>query len=222
MNTNKLKDLVKKAMNELSWTVLEESKASGPLHIFTNPLARTHTIYRPEEVSVEGAERELLVLHELGHALLCERVHPFFSNGFPIAGLDPDMIPAVTPVLNTASDWFVGHWMMGFCRDEAIAALSREYDLTARMLDKGWSPNFNEFFVAVLIIAQSIKYLNAPAACEGILDAAVKAFLAVPPENPSLDRIEALINALLALGSPLQCRRISREDMEILEFYRPA
>jgi len=207
-------------MNELTWPAHEEVRPSGPLHIFSNPLARTHTIYRPEEAPGEGAEQEFLYLHELGHALLCERVHPFFSSGFPIAGLDQAMVPAVTPVLNAASDWFVGHWMMGFCHDEAVAALNKEYELTARMLDKGWSPDFDKFFVVVLIIAQSIRYLNAPAACSGILDAAVKAFLAVPPEKPSLRNIEALINSLLSLGSPLQCRHTNREDLEILEFYR--
>src|SRR5690349_21521452 len=151
MKTKKLKNLVKRALDELSWPVREEVQQSGPLIIFSDPVAKTHTIYRPADSPEEGPLPELLYLHELGHALLCERVHPFFSSGFPIAGLDKEMIPPVTPVLNTASDWFVGHWMTEFCHDVAIAELKKEHEATAEMMAKGGTPSVDKFFVAVLI-----------------------------------------------------------------------
>jgi len=86
MKTKQLKNLTKKARNELSWQVREEEQPSGPLRIYSDPVARTHAIFLPLEHPEGGPDQELAFLHELGHALLCERVHPFFSSGFPVAG----------------------------------------------------------------------------------------------------------------------------------------
>jgi hypothetical protein len=220
MNTKKLKNFVKKARGELSWTILEAAQESGPLRIFSDPVARTHTIFMSSSPTGEGPAQELLYLHELGHTLLCERVHPFFSSGFPLSGLDEGQVPAVSPVLNAVGDWFVGHWMMEFCHDVATAELKKEYEATALMMEKGDTTSLDKFFVAVLIIAQSVKYLKVPVECSGFLDSAVKAFLAVPPEKPSVRKFEILINSLLALGSPFQCRHVNSEGLDVLEFYR--
>ena len=220
MKTKKQKNLVKKIKGELSWEVRETAQESGPLRIFSDPVVRTHTIFLPMAPPDDGPAQELLYLHELGHALLCERVHPFFSSGFPITGLDEGQVPAVSLVLNAAGDWFVGQWMMEFFHDVAIDELKKEYAATAGMMEKGETPSIDKFFVAVLIIAQSIKYLKAPVECSGFLDTAVKAFLEVPPEKPSLRKIENLINSLLSLGSPFQCRHLAGEGQDLLEFYR--
>jgi hypothetical protein len=222
MNTKKLDNLVEKARGELSWPVQEVVQGSGPLRIVSDPVGRTHTLVLPSSTPEEDPVQELHYLHELGHALLCERVHPFFSGGFPIVGLDNEQLPAVSPALNAACDWFAGHWMMEFCQDVAMAELQQEYAATAKMMEKGETPSLEKFFVAVLIIAQSIKYLDATVECEGFLDSAVKAFLAVPPENPSLPKIVALINSLLSLGAPYQCRHVQMEGQDVLEFYRPS
>lgn len=220
MKIKKLKNLVKKAKDELAWPAREVAQEAGPVRIFSDPMARTHTIFMPTDPPEEGPVHELLFLHELGHALLCERVHPFFSSGFPITGLDKELFPAVSPVLNTASDWFVGHWLMEFSPEMAIAELEKEFEATSEMMDKRETPTLDKFFVAVLVIAQSIKYLKAPIECSGFLDSAVKAFLAVPPEKPSVRNIEELINSLLSLGTTLRCRHVSDEGQDVMEFYR--
>jgi hypothetical protein len=131
-----------------------------------------------------------------------------------------ELIPAVAPVLSAASDWFVGQWMMEFCPDVAIGELKNEYEATAEMMAKGETPGMDKFFVAVLITAQSIKYLKAPVECSGFLDSAVQAFLAVPPEKPSLRKLEELINRLLSLGAPFRCRHIISQEQDVMEFYR--
>jgi hypothetical protein len=220
MKTKKLKNLVKKAMGELSWPAREIAQPSGPLRIFSDPVERSHTIFIPADPPEDGQVPELLFLHELGHALLCERVHPFFSGGFPITGLEQRFVPAVTPLLNTAGDWFVGHWMTEFCREVAIVELEKEYEATAGMMDKGETPNVDKFFVAVLIIAQSIKYLKVQVECSGFLDSAVQAFLAIPPEKPTIGKFEELVNSLLALGSPFRCRHVASQGQDVMEFYR--
>jgi hypothetical protein len=220
MKTKKLKNLVKKAKEELTWQILEEKQASGPLRIFSDSAARTHTIFQSAEPPEGDQYYELSYLHELGHALLCERVHQFFSSGFPVMGLDTQLFPAVSPVLNTASDWFVGHWMMDFCHDVAMEELQKEFEATAEMMRKAETPDMEKFFVSVLIIAQSKKYLKAQVECSGFLDTVVQAFLAVPPEKPSLGNIEVLINSILSLGTPYQCRHRDSEGQDVMEFYR--
>jgi len=220
MQTNELKNLLKKAKGEIPWATQEVGQPSGPLRIFSDPVVRLHTIFLPVVPPEEGPSQELAYLHELGHALLCERVHPFFSSGFPIAGLEKGQVQAVAPVLYTASDWFVGHWMMEFCHDLAMDELKKEYEATAEMMGKGEPDSVEKFFVAVLIIAQSLKYLKVEVDCSGFLGSSVQAFLAVPPEKPSRENLELLVNKLLSLGAPYQCRHSQSEGYDVLEFYR--
>lgn len=222
MKAKKLKNLVNKARNELSWPVREVAQASGRLSIFSDPMACNHTLFLPAGQPETGQPEELIYLHELGHALLCERVHPFFSTAFPIEGLDAGLLPAVAPLLGTASDWFVGQWFMEFCPEVALAELKKEFAATAAMMDTGETPDVDRFFVAVLIIAQARMYLKERAECEGFLEAAVRAFLAVPPDKPTIGKLEELFNRLLALGAPYRCRRTSEEGRDVLAFYPAA
>jgi len=220
MKTKKLKNLVKKARGELAWTVRDAAEESVQPRIFSDPVDKTHTIYLPSPPPEKDPGHELLYLHELGHALLCERVHPFFASGFPIAGLEKEQFPAVGPVLSTASDWFVGHWLMEFCPELALAELHGEFEATAAMMAKGEPPNLDSFFVTVLITAQSVKYLKSAVNCAGFLDSAVQAFLAVSPDNPSVGKLIALINGLLSLGAPYRCRLANSQGLDVLEFFR--
>jgi len=222
MKTKKLKNLVKKAKGELVWTVREVAQESGPLRIISDPMDKSHTIYLPSPAPEKDPVFELLFLHELGHALLCERTHPFFASGFPIVGLEKEQIPAVGPVLSTASDWFVGHWLMEFCPELAMAELHDEFEAISEMMAHGETPGLDRFFVAVLITAQSIKYLKTTVNCSGFLDSAVQEFLAVPPDTPSVGKLVALINGLLSLGAPYRCRQVNSQGQDVLEFFRSA
>lgn len=222
MKTKKLKNLVKKAKGELAWTVNEvATQDCVQVRIFSDPMDKTHTIYLPSPLP-ESAVHEFLFLHELGHALMCERVHPFFASGFPIVGLEKEQIQAAAPVLSAASDWFIGHWLMEFCPELALAELQDEYEATAEMMARGETPGLDKFFVAVLITAQSIKYLKAAVECSGFLDSAVQAFLAVSPENPSVGKLVKLINRLLSLGAPYRCQQVTSKGQEVMEFFRSA
>jgi hypothetical protein len=219
METERLNNLVIKARGELSWTVHEVEREGGQLRIFSDPMEKTHTIYQPPPQTENSPVPELLFLHELGHALLCERVHPFFASGFPIYGLEQEQIQAVAPVLSAASDWFIGHWLMEFCPELALAELQDEYEATAEMMEKGETPSIDKFFVAVLITAQSKKYLKAEVECSGFLESAVQAFLAVSPDKPSVGKLVELINRLLSLGAPYRCRRVTSLEQEVMEFF---
>jgi hypothetical protein len=221
MKTKKLKNLVKKAKGQLVWTVREvETQEAVQRRIFSDPMDKVHTIYLPSPPPEENPANELLFLHELGHALMCERAHPFFASGFPIVGLEKEHLPGVAPVISSASDWFIGHWLMEFCPELALAELQDEYEATAEMMASGETPSLDRFFVAVLITAQSKKYLKAPVECSGFLDAAVQAFLAISPEVPSVGKLVELINELLSLGAPYRCRQVTSQGQEVMEFYR--
>jgi hypothetical protein len=220
MKTKKIRNLVKKARAELSWQVMEVQQESGTVHILSDPIEKTHYIFLPPETDETDPYRELLYLHELGHALMSERVHPFFGSVYPIVGLEERQGPAVRPVLNAVGDWFVGHWLTDFCPELADEELQKEFAATTEMLQNEQSPSVEKYFVAALIIAQSVKYLRVPDNCDGFLKKTVRAFLDVPPENPSVEKFELLINRLLALGAPLRCRRTSnQEGRDLLEFY---
>jgi len=220
MKTKTLKNLVNKARGEFVWAVREVAMESGPVQIFSDPMNKSHTIYLPTPPPENNPKHELVYLHALGHALLCERIHPFFASGFPIAGLEKEQLLAVGPMLSTASDWFVGHWLMEFCPELATAELHDEYEATAEMMARGETPNLDRFFVAVLIAAQSIKYLKTPINCSGFLEASVQTFLAVSPDTPSVEKLITLINGLLALGAPYRCRLMNNQGQDVLEFLR--
>jgi hypothetical protein len=222
MKTKKIKNLVKKARAELSWQVREVQQDSGLVRILSDPIEKTHFIFHPPEAAEADPVLELLYLHELGHALMCERVHPFFGSAYPIVGLEERLGVAVRPVLNAAGDWFMGHWLMEFCPELAREELQKEFEATTEMLQKEPTPTVEKYFVAVLIIAQAVKYLKVTDQCDGFLEKTVRAFLEVPPENPSDEKFELLINRLLELGAPLRCRRVKNEEgRDMLEFYPP-
>jgi hypothetical protein len=221
MKPKKLKNHVKKAKAGLAWTVVDVTEEVEQVRIFSDPQTRTHTVYLPPAAAAESAGSDLFYLHELGHALLCERVHPFFAGDFPIAGLTKELVPAVGPVLSAASDWFVGHWLLEFCPGPALAELEGEYQATAALMASGRTPGLDGFFTAVLVIARSIRYLDRKVECDGFLDAAVRAFLAVSPADPSAARLLELINSLLALGgAPYRCRQTGSRGQDVMEFFR--
>lgn len=221
MKTKKIKNLVKKAKAELNWLVLELPQDKGPVRIVSDPDAKVHRIFLPPEAAEADPTQELLYLHELGHATLCERVHPFFGTMFPITGVEERLVPAVSPLINAAGDWFVGQWQTEFCPELALAELKKEFDTTSEQLSNQQtsSVEVDKFFVAALIIAQSLKYLKVQNNSAGFLDKVVQAFLDVPPENPTVQKLEQLINKFLALGAPLRCRKVTIEGRDLLEFY---
>jgi len=222
MKTKKIKNLVKKAKAELTWLSLELPQDKGPIRVVSDPDAKIHRIFISPENAEADPRQELLYLHELGHATLCERVHPFFGAVFPVTDLDERLVAAVSPVLNAAGDWFVGQWQTEFCPELALAELKHEFEASTELLSEEQPPTVEKFFVAALVIAQAIKYLKVRDNCDGFLKQTVHAFLEVPPENPSVQKFELLANKLLELGAPLRCRKVTVEGRDLLQFYPKA
>jgi hypothetical protein len=225
MKTKKLKNLVKKARAALSWTVEDVNRTSGTVRVISDPGARTHTVLLPSGPSQAERETEILYLHELGHAALCERVHPIFATSYPVAGMTRERAAAAGPALNAASDWFVGFWFQTVCADVADGELRKDFLAVSELLGKERSPTPELFCAAALMIAQARKYLREPVDCGGLLGKAVDAFLSVPPEKPSDRSYELLVNRLLAVYSQLRGRLVNRdgvEAFEVCEEHQPA
>ncbi len=219
MNTETLRQLISRARADLAWPVREEPRPFGVYSVSSDSRNQEHGIFMSSNDAAWTPGKALAFLHELGHALLCERVHPVFATYFPVSGIDDADFAEVAPALNAASDWFVGHWLMEFCPDVATDDLRQEYEATVEALGKEQTPTPEDFYVAALVVAQAIRYLDEPVDCGGILGEAVAAFLAVPPGEPSAHGVLFLANRLLAFSTQWRCRLADEGGEGVLGFY---
>jgi len=75
----KLRMLIRKTQSSLNWPV-SIIHGGASLEICSDPLSKTHTIFWP--AARTDPVTELEHLHELGHAMLCEKIHPMFSTTY--------------------------------------------------------------------------------------------------------------------------------------------
>lgn len=210
MEKRSLQSLLKKLRSELEWPVLEQSHQMPVVRIVSYPRSRSHVLLKPEQASRQPGHQGYL--HELGHALLCERVHPVFSASTSFAPQDNKrQFLILVPALNVACDWFVGAWQMEVAPELTRRQIEESLPLAEEMLSQATLPPLEVILDAALVIAQAIHHLDAPIDCEGVLQSAVSAFLAVPPEKPSLKGCINLVNALMATYTHQRARLIMDE-----------
>lgn len=215
--TKRIKKLIKKTRHRLNWPVRE---VTGPeirtLEITSDHAARTHTIYLPDH-----DVREIEYLHELGHATLGEQVHPQFATQYTV-GADAETLHLIKPACQAASDWFIDAWLMQLCPDEERAEIEEHCALICRRLQGRQSGTPDELFGGALMIAQAIKYCRAKIQTGGLLAPAVDAYLTIEPHPPTVTKLAAVINALLAAaGYPHRVRLIDDQGLESWEVYNP-
>ena len=216
MKAKKLKNLTKKLRSELTWATLERTHEAPGIRIFSDTKTQAHTIMLP--ASQEHPVPEMDYLHELGHALLCERVHPVFANNFYLGGKpSKEQFMALAPALNVAADWFIGAWLLDVCAESAREQIEQNLETAEKLLEKQQSPTPDVFLGAALMIAQAIKHLDEPIDCGGVLKQAVNAYLAVPPDKPSASRYEELVNRLLAIYSPYRTKIVHDGEYDVWE-----
>lgn len=119
---------------------------------------------------------------------------------------------------------YVGGYERMFKRLDAIMDWDRpgyqmltteHLDLITRRLQENASGYPEMLYGAALVIAQGIRYCKADIKTGGVLKQAVDAFLSVPPEKPTVQKLETLINKLLAVLYPLRLRRIHDGEMDV-------
>ena len=218
-----MKKIIESIRSRLIWRVREEQKASrnGSFEITSSPTIREHVIYWPASDSPSGPPREIEYLHELVHALLCEQVHYQFSGHYFACGTPDEEIQIVGWACRAATDWFVDDELMRLVPDQEKAEIQEHFEMILEAFRKG--PLRPEIFLLVtagFVIAQAIKYLGVQVPTGGQITQIVDAFLSTPPENPSVQALEGLINKLLAVYSERRVRLVKDGEMEVWEVNR--
>jgi hypothetical protein len=213
-----MKRKIKSALKELNWPVLEKSHDQPMIRVTSNSKTRAHIIYMPDKLHNRSTDMDYL--HELGHAIFCERVHPIFSVNVQCAPHQQKrLFLPVLPAINAACDWFVGHWQIQLAEKQSLNQLHASLGLAEEILASPELPPLEIILDAAMIIAQSIRYLKEPIDCGGVLQIAVDAFLSSPPDQPTIDNCVVLINRLLATYTDQRVRLVPDGEFEVWELY---
>lgn len=206
--------------SRLTWPVREEVNERGYFEISSSPRLREHVISWPAPGSPAGPPRDIELAHELVHALLAEQVHHQLSGQYFARNTPPEHIRAVGWACRAAADWFVDAVLMELAPDQERAEIEEHFGIICRVFRAG-PPQADVFFLlsAGFIIAQAVRYLGVRVETGGQLARVVDAFLSTPPENPSVQALEGLINKLLAAYTGLRVRLVDDGGLEVWEVF---
>jgi hypothetical protein len=222
MKTESVKNLVKRARGELQWPVLEQPHELPVLRVISYPRTRSHVILVPDKKQ-QKRSTDLDCLHELGHATLCERVHPVFSASSHFASQESERhFLVAVPALNVACDWFVSQWQMMLSPQLSRKQIRKGLSVAEEVLGADQLPPLEIILDAAGVIAQNIHYLGEPIECEGVLQQAVDACLSIPPEQPSAENCQLLVNLLMATYTDYRVRLLHEDEIYTWEIYQPA
>ncbi|HEX9024245.1 MAG TPA: hypothetical protein VF799_10430 [Geobacteraceae bacterium] len=220
MRTKKLRNLIVKARKGLDWPILDNHDDSPVYRILSDPGSRSHIVHIPADP--EARDDGLNYLHELGHAALCEQVHPVFaaSSHFS-ATTGKEQFTMSAPALQAASDWFIGHWLHDMAPRQFKANLGNELEVVEKIFSREEPPPIDVFMDAALVVAQAIAYLDAPVDCGGKLKEAVDAFSSENADKPAEAPFLRLVNSLMAIYTPLRARIANDGEYAVWNIYLP-
>lgn len=220
MKKKSLKSLIREVRNELEWPILEKPHEIPVIRITSYPRTQSHVFLMPDKLHNKSSDLDYL--HELGHALFCEKIHPVFSatGQFASEGNKRQFL-MVIPALNAACDWFIGDWQMGLSPEETRKQLKENIPLAEEVLAASQLPPLDIILDASLLIAEAIHYLEEPIECSGVLKNVVDAFLSVPPDKPSADNCITLVNCLMATYTDHRARLTTEDGYHVWQVYLP-
>jgi len=212
--------IISNAREQLHWPVLEREHDQPVVRIMTNPREQSHVIYLPKGDEVLSGELDYL--HEIGHALFCERFHPLFAaNAFFSQSTNKRDFEVIAPALSVSVDWFLSAWMVEQTPRRIKDQWRENLAVAEEILQSPNMPPFEVFLDTALVIAQTIHFCREGIDCAGILNDAVQAFLDTPPDRPSVDAVVTLLNRLLSFATEKRARLVSDGEYDIWELYRP-
>jgi hypothetical protein len=221
MKAKSLKSLVKEVRGNLEWPVLEQPHDLPVIRLVSYPRTKSHVILVPNKL-LEKRSTDLDYLHELGHASLCEKAHPVFSASSHFASQESERhFMILVPALNVALDWFIAHWQMELSPETTRKQIQKGLQLSEEVLGLEELPPLEIILDAAGVIAQSIHFLGEPIECDGVLQTAVDAFLALPPEQPTAENCVLLVNLLMATYTDYRARLLHEGELFTWEIYRP-
>ena len=193
---------------------IEEEFMRDSFEIVTEPARKAHVIYWPRESS--GQEPPFTrYLHELGHALLAESVHPQFGRPCFVRSMDPSLRLTYQALFDTALDWFVEGLLMEATPAFQGPDIDERFKQTAHMLRQGQALPSIEFVLdSGLALASFERYRGLEMETQGRLRDIQKAFLKTPPDKPSLFSLQSLVRSLLKVFGLHTATLVSERDFE--------
>ena len=199
-----LEDAIASVRNSLTWSVEEMPSDAAVAEGWSNPDTRTHVFVSPREPA-----HRLDVLTELAHAALCEKMPRLFSSakvwGVSLHG----HAVARKHLLRAARDWFVAAVVRELCPNDFDAALTealtpalnRMHDPRPFELDRyALSQDERQRLADARLLAAAQHWLGRRPddAVEPVVAALTAAYLAAPPEAPTMPDFLAVANGLCA------------------------
>lgn len=184
-----------------------------------NPLEKNHQIVYPKDVCIEkldSKEQMLNYLHELTHAYFSETIHPLFG-GFDFEDEYPEeVVTVVSAVYRVACDWFIWNKVVELTPEAGREEIDDVFEDYMNDFDPELHVRYEQVYIFGLVLALACKYLELPLRDESFQDTSVEnediivrfaeAFISIEPAEPSIGKLEELINSLLALGYPYRVK----------------
>lgn len=216
MKQMKLQNIIRKSKKALTWTTLECHEDIVGVRIISDPLRRAHTIYLPLDKGT--VIDEFSYLHELGHATLCEQVHPVFAaNSYFASSTDQEHFFMLAPALQTASDWYVSYWLYEISPEKFRTFLQEKLELVETILASPKPPTVDVFLDSAHTVALGIKYLDAPIYCDDKLKEAVDSFLWAKADSPTKNAFSQLVNTLMSIYTPMRAQLKKDDGYDVWE-----
>ncbi len=207
------KQAMETLLSRFRWPVEEEFMRDS-FEILTDPAHKTHVIYWPRESS--GQEPPFnRYLHELGHALLAESVHPQFGKPSFVRSRDSNLCVTYQPLFDASLDWFVEQLLMEAAPGFQGPDIDARFKQTAHMLRQGQALPSVEFVLdSGLALAAFQRYRGMETETHGKLREVQAAFLKTAPDKPSLFSLQSLVRMLLKVFGLHTATLVRERDFE--------
>lgn len=181
-----------------SWPV-EEEYMHDRFEVVTDHFRKKHVVLWPRQSShLEPPFGRYL--HEMGHALLAEQVHPQFSRPYFTKGIDPALKNTYFPLFDASLDWFVQARLLEIAPGPQGEDIDARFGQTARMLRQGGALPSVEFVVdSGMALASFRYYCGIEIETQGKLSDVVEAFVRTVAEKPTLFGLHGLVRRLMAI-----------------------
>ncbi len=178
-----------------------------------NPLGKYHEVVYPKDVCIEKLDSDaqmLSYLHELTHAYYSEKIHPLFG-GFDFENEYPEeVVTVVSEVYRVACDWFIWDKVVELAPEAGREEIDDAFDDYMNDYNPEIPVRYEQVYIFGLVLALACKYLELPLRDESDQDGNIEnedvivslaeVFISIEPAEPTIEKLEELINRLLALG----------------------
>lgn len=196
-------------LGRFTWPV-EQEFMRPDFEVLTDFDRRVHVICWPREASGKQAPFDRS-LHELGHALLAESIHPQFSRPFFATGQDPALLNTYRALFEAALDWFVQGLLMETAPAFQGPDIDERFRQATDMLRRGMALPSVEFVVdSGMSLASFARHRGLEVETKGKLRDVMGAFLRAAPDRPNLFALHGLVRTLMK-GFELHTARLVRE-----------